>query len=352
MPGQSRTENSRGAIGGVGLLVGLVATSAIALLWPQIAGWVGVESDWDPLRLSKDAIWRLISLTMLCLGLVVKRSELQELRSAPLGVLVGLAIQTTCMPLFAFLACRLLRLDGELASGVILVGCVPGAMASNVLTMTARGNVSYSVSLTAVATLASPITVPILLSIFAGASENFSSTSGQLFLTVVLPIVLGFAAKELWAPLGRLAVHICPAVASVALLWIIASVVAGSRDVLFQISASVFIALLVINVAGYFAGSIAGRLASMPAAMRRALTLEVGMQNAGVGTGLASSLYGEETLAVIPTAAYTFGCMATGAILAAFCASRPTVDASGDVEQTESQSGEQVAETKSPDSTA
>ncbi|HBE70287.1 MAG TPA: hypothetical protein DDW52_19235 [Planctomycetaceae bacterium] len=332
-PGQLLTEKSNRSLGGLGLLLGLVATSAIALVWPQLASWFAIDADFDPFRLSKNAIWGLISVTMLCLGLVVERSELEQLRSSPLSVLVGLAIQTTCMPLFAFGACQLLQLEGQLASGVILVGCVPGAMASNVLTMTARGNVSYSVSLTAVATLASPITVPILLSIFADASTDLSSASGQLFLTVVLPIVIGFAAKEIWTPLQSLAARICPAIASVALLWIIASVVAGARDLLFQISASVFVALLVINIAGYLAGSVAGRVTRMPTAMCRALTLEVGMQNAGVGTGLAASLYGTDTLAVIPTAAYTFGCMATGTLLAAFWASRAIDDAPTECQQ-------------------
>ncbi|GAB5402085.1 MAG: bile acid:sodium symporter family protein [Aureliella sp.] len=302
----------------MGLLLGLVLSSGLAFFWPMLAG---NDTPIDPFQLSKNGLWLLVAITMLCLGMVVQRSELVELRRSPASVFAGLLIQTCCMPLLAWLATRVLQLEGELAAGVILVGCVPGAMASNVLTMTARGNVSYSVCLTAVATLASPITVPLLLSIFAGANVGGAdplATSRTLLITVVLPILAGFTAKELWAPVRMVATRVAPILAGVALLWIIASVVAGNRDRIAQIDASVFLALAAVNIAGYSAGWSAGKLIAMPASMRRALTLEVGMQNAGVGTALAATLYGSDSLAQIPTAAYTFGCMATGTMLAAF----------------------------------
>jgi BASS family bile acid:Na+ symporter len=104
--------------------------------------------------------------------------------------------------------------------------------------------------------------------------------------------------------------------ASIALLWIIATVVAGNRDKLLSVGAVLAGGLLAINVTGYAAGYVVGELAGLPDRCRRALTLEVGMQNAGLGTALAASLYGAATVATIPTAAYTFGCMFTGTVLA------------------------------------
>ncbi len=311
------------SLGGVGMLIALLASSGLAFFWPMLPIVSLEQTAFDPFRLNALGLQLLVSVTMLCLGMVVRREELAELRHAPWSVLLGLVAQCGCMPIFAWLAATTLQLDGDLAAGVILVGCVPGAMASNVLTMTARGNVSYSVCLTAVATLASPITVPLLLALFTTAESGAPpieplKTSWTLLTTVVIPILVGFACKELWPKVQSTSSVIAPPLASVALLWIIASVVAGNRDRLSQISVSVFSALLLLNLAGYFAGIVVGELARMTKPMRRALALEVGMQNAGVGTFLAVSIYGEGTLAQIPTAAYTFGCMLTGTMLAAF----------------------------------
>lgn len=331
-PSPDESQGTKRSFGGLGLLAGLIVTSGLALFWPTLLGNLGIEQNgFELFSVSKAGLWALVALTMLCLGMVVERSELGELRKSPTSVFIGVLIQTICMPLFAWTATRLLQLDGELAAGIILVGCVPGAMASNVLTMTARGNVSYSVCLTAVATLASPVTVPLLLTVFTGsdvAGADPLATSRTLLITVVLPILAGFTTKELWPFIRKAAKRIAPILASVSLLWIIASVVAGNRERLFQVDAMVFAALAILNLAGYSAGWFAGKFSGMPQSMRRALTLEVGMQNAGVGTALAATLYGTASAAQIPTAAYTFGCMATGTLLAAFwgSASTPQID--------------------------
>lgn len=299
------------------LFIALLVSSGAAYLWSPTIGF-------DPFVLPLEGIRTLVVVTMFCLGLVVRIEEFSELREHPLAVLMGVAVQCTLMPLLAWLVIIVLGLEGPLAQGVILVGCVPGAMASNVLTMTARGNVSYSVSLTSVATLLSPITVPLALSIVGGivnegAALNPWQQARLLLLTVVLPVVAGFVMKQFF-DFGSVAEKFAPLLASIALLWIIASVVAGNRDRLAQIQPTMLFALLLINLAGYAGGYLAGRLGRLPGSMTRALSLEVGMQNAGLGTFLAGSLFGEDSFALIPTAAYTFGCMLTGTILASIWA--------------------------------
>jgi BASS family bile acid:Na+ symporter len=191
-------------------------------------------------------------------------------------------------------------------------------MASNVLTNTAGGSVAYSVSLTSVATILSPISVPLVLWIVAGAhtEQSLSTAAVRLAVLVVLPTILGYLVARRSEPLRKVFAQYSSIVASFALLWIIASVVAANRGYLISVSGILVIALLAINVVGYIAGYSVGRLSRLPEHFRRALTLEVGMQNAGLGTALATSLYGAETIATIPTAAYTFGCMLTGTILA------------------------------------
>jgi BASS family bile acid:Na+ symporter len=108
--------------------------------------------------------------------------------------------------------------------------------------------------------------------------------------------------------------------ANLVILWIIAVVVALNRERLHQLSPTLLIALVAINVGGYLAGYGGGRLMRLPSAMRRALTLEIGMQNAGLGAVLSRSLFPDDPAVAIAPAMYTFGCMLTGTVLARFWA--------------------------------
>lgn len=298
------------------LLFWLVFTSVLAYAWPvqQLA----FDPFTPPDSIKSMLLWTLVSVAMFFLGTLVRREELIPLKRRPWWVGLGVLTQVLVMPAVAWGVTRVIPMEADLAAGVILVGCVPGAMASNVLTSTARGSVAYSVSLTSVATLLSPLTVPVVLWIVAGAEteESLMWSSLRLSVLVVLPTILGFAVCRIWESPQRLAQAWSARIASFTLLWIIVIVVASNRDHLMNVGWVLAMALLLINVIGYLAGWIVGGVAKLPEPFRRALTLEVGMQNAGLGTALAVSLYGDSTLATIPTAAYTFGCMLTGTILA------------------------------------
>jgi bile acid:Na+ symporter, BASS family len=302
------------------LLMWLLLSCAAAFFWPS--AWV------DPFRLDSASLWRLITLTMFILGTLVRETELQELRRRPLAVLAGVLLQCTAMPAAALATVALLGLEGDLRLGVILVGCVPGAMASNVLTHAARGNVSYSISLTAMATLLSPLTVPLLLGLLVGLQDAGSRIDGtqvalSLLRHVILPVVAGYLIVRYFVPGRRMAERFGPLIAGGAICWIIASVVAGNRQTLGSLAPALVLGLLLINLLGYLAGYLGGAAGGFPESMRRALTLEVGMQNAGLGTALAAGLLGDATTATIPTAAYTFGCMLTGTLLARWWARAP-----------------------------
>ena len=118
--------------------------------------------------------------------------------------------------------------------------------------------------------------------------------------------------------------------ANLVILWIIAVVVAANRDKLAKGSWDVFVPLLFVNVLGYLAGYVAATLAKLPESMRRALTLEVGMQNAGLGTMLAFTFFKDRPAATVPTALYTFGCVFTAMLLAhvwsSYCATPEEVE--------------------------
>lgn len=310
------------------ILFWLLVSSGVALFWPASA--IGV----DPFVLPGWGLWILIALTMFCLGALVRPDELTPLKAKPWWVALGVGTQMMAMPLAAWAVTQVNPMAPELAAGVILVGCVPGAMASNVLTHTAGGSVAYSVSLTTVATLLSPISVPLVLSLFSVQTDAAMlkpvRTSLLLFLTVVLPTICGYLCSRTSKRLKSL-LDWAPVVASICLLWIIASVVAGNRSTLLSVAIDLVGALLLLNLAGYVAGYGVGRGCGLPSSYRRALTLEVGMQNAGLGTALAATLYGAGSTATVPTAVYTFGCMLTGTILAVSWRKKmPAVPASTD----------------------
>ena len=301
------------------LLLWLTLLGVVAYFWTDL-----LPSSIDPFIFTAPWLNYLFAVTMLAIGSLLPRDEIRQVARRWPTVLGGTFIQYTAMPLAAYGVGRLLGLDGPLMIGVIMVGCVPGAMASNVLTLMAGGNVSYSVSLTTSATLLSPIVAPLLLKLALGQWVDFPAlkVSFQLCWMVVIPVVVGHLLSrcfECWANIMR---RIGSTVANLTILWIIAVVVASNRDTLggFEGGTTTILglaaALAAVNLFGYASGYAGGLLMRIPAGMRRALTLEVGLQNAGLGTVLAMDLFGNDPKIAIAPAMYTFGCMFTGTILA------------------------------------
>lgn len=297
----------------------LVLLCWVAYCWPAWYGHFLPESSVsDPFLATKGCLGYMIAVTMLAIGSLLPREEVMQVFDRWPTVLGGTAIQYMSMPLLAYGIGRLFGLEGPWMIGIVMVGCVPGAMASNVLTMIARGNVSYSVSLTTSATILSPLVVPWVLWLALGQMvEDFPV--GKVFIDlcwmVVLPVVVGHTLSRVWSGWAAAARMVGAIIANLTILWIIAVVVAANRGGVSELDFRLIAALLMVNLCGYAAGYGSGRTMGLPETMRRALTLEIGMQNAGLGTTLAMGLFADERIA-LPAALYTFGCMFTGTILA------------------------------------
>lgn len=320
------------------LLVWLVLLCWVAYCWPTWYRYCLPDTAFfDPFVATKGWLGYMIAVTMLAIGSLLPREEVMQVFRRWPTVLGGTLIQYSSMPLLAYGIGRLFGLEGPWMIGIVMVGCVPGAMASNVLTMIARGNVSYSVSLTTSATILSPLVVPWVLWLALGKMvDNFPV--GKVFIglcwMVVLPVVIGHVLSRVWPIWQNAARMVGAIIANLTILWIIAVVVAANRDGVSQLEFGLIAALLTVNLAGYAAGYTGGRLMRLPETMRRALTLEIGMQNAGLGTTLAMGLFADERIA-LPAALYTFGCMFTGTILARVWAewSQHSEDAADTVEE-------------------
>ena len=177
------------------------------------------------------------------------------------------------------------------------------------------------------ATLLSPVAVPLLLGLALAAdksvSVSLSDVSLKLFLTVVGPVVAGHVLIKIFPSWEDRARKHGALIANLAILWIIAVVIGKNRERIDQVQLQLLLAFIVINLCGYGAGFLGGRTMRLPVPMRRALTLEVGMQNAGLGTWLALELFPGTAVAITP-AIYTFGCMLTGTLLANIWSRLPT----------------------------
>jgi BASS family bile acid:Na+ symporter len=202
--------------------------------------------------------------------------------------------------------------------GTVIVGCAPDAMASSVLTLLARGNVSYSVSLTITSTLISPLVVPAMMYVALGQHVGFPTgrATWELCWMVVLPVIAGHLASRTSTRCEALASRAGPLVADVTILWIIAVVVALNRQRLATVDGQLLGALTAVMLLGCAAGWLGGWAMRLPTPMRRALILGVGMQNAGLGTVLALDLFQHRPATAIPPAIYTFGSMFIGTLMA------------------------------------
>ena len=304
------------------LLGWLCISSFVAYVWP-------IQQLPDIFTLGGATLPYVICGTMFCIGWLLPRNELRELARRWPIVLLGTTVQYLTMPTLAFLMTRIVPMNDDLRLGVMLVGCVPGAMASNVLTLMAKGNVSYSLSLTTSATLLSPICVPLTLWFFLCEDmpgPAFGKTAYFLGWTVLLPTILGHLVGHRLQEYRPKFNPFAKAIASLAILWIISVVVGKNRESLSELTSLVFAAAIALNLLGYATGMVAGSAMRLSESMRRALVLEIGMQNAGLGATLASQIYQDRPSISIPTALYTFLCMFTGTMLARWWSRRPPAE--------------------------
>lgn len=238
------------------ILLWLLTSSGIAYAWPEITSLL--EASWPVLDLSVDpftacgstAINVLIVCTMFGVGSLLPIDEVNQILRRWTTVLAGTAIQYLSMPFLAWLIVLVAKPDPETAVGILIVGCVPGAMASNVLTLAARGNVSYSVSLTTSATLLSPIIVPIAMWLTFDDSIDYNGWTAVrlMLLQVVLPVVVGHLLSRFVDSYRSIAERYASTVANVSILAIIAIAVALNRSGVGQASMGLLGVLALLNV--------------------------------------------------------------------------------------------------------
>ena len=263
--------------------------------------------------------------TMLGIGCTMNFSDFEPLRRRPHLVLLGILVQFLVMPGCGFLIAKALRLPPDLFLGMILVGVVPGAMASNVIAYLAKTDVAYSIALTTTATLLSPLLTPALTYLYASTviQIDFLAMLLSILKIVILPLAIGFMLKHRFQRQIDKIHGTFPALSALCIAIICGMVVALNQSRIASLTGVLFLAIVVHNLLGYTGGYLGGMLLRFDPRRRRTLSIEVGMQNAGLGAVLAIKHFSPET-ALIP-AIFATWCVITASLLARFWGRQSTI---------------------------
>ena len=285
----------------------IILTAVVAYIWPEIFAWVQQGQ-----RASV-----ILGLIMLTMGLTLSVEDFRILLSRPLDILVGAAAQYTIMPLVAWTLSRVFHLDPFMSVGLILVGCCPGGVSSNIMSFLCRGDVAFSVGMTTASTLLSPFVTPLLVLLLAGAEIDVDAKG--MFLNILyvtlLPVAAGAVVNILSSKSECLKKWneqvlrpILPMWSVLCLACIVGGVIYTVKPQLveqgWKLIALTLLLVTLHNGAGYLLGYGVGHLFRFSTPKRRTLSIEVGMQNAGMATVLSRNFFANQAvLALNPMAA-------------------------------------------------
>lgn len=280
---------------GFSFTIWVIAAATLSMMFPSYVTDVGGFK-------TEVLIVPLIQLIMFGMGTAMGVKDFVGVLKMPKGVFIGLFLQFTIMPLLAFSLTLLFTFPPEIAAGVILIGCVPCGVSSNILNFLSKGNLALSITLTSFATLMAPFITPILMEKLAGqlipidAVGMMISIGKMIFLPLIAGIVFNkyFGSRSSWLNAAM------PLVAMAANVFIIAVIVAAGRDSLLTIGFTLFLAAVIHNGMGFLLGYWGSRLFKMNKRDSRTVAIEVGLQNGGMAAGIAYELGRAATMGLYP----------------------------------------------------
>ncbi len=260
----------------------------------------------------------LLGIVMFGMGMTLKISDFKVVFTKPKAVIIGILSQFVIMPLLAFVLVHLFNLDPALAVGVILVGSCPGGTSSNVMTYLAKGDVALSVGMTACTTILAPIVTPALVLLLGGEAINVSYVSMLMSIVqvVLVPIILGFVINYFFEKFAQAFSKVLPLISVIAICLIIMAVVAANAAKLMTVGWLIVVVVMLHNLCGYALGYGVGKLLGLSHDQMRTLSIEVGMQNSGLATSLATVHFAAMPLAAVPGTVFSVWHNISGAIYA------------------------------------
>ena len=271
----------------------VVLVGAAGAVFPASLSWIAPQV---PL---------LLGIVMFGMGMTIEFKDFRHLVRRPWDVGIGVLAQFTIMPLVAYLLTQAFSLPPDLAVGVILVGTCPGGTASNVITYLAKGDVALSVTMTMATTLLAPFVTPFLTLLLAGEEIAVNAPAMMLSIAemVLLPVLLGAALNHFFRRRVAYALTVLPLISALLVALLVGVVVSMSAPHLAEVGTLVALAVVLHNGFGLALGYALARLLGLSAAKRRAIGIEVGMQNSGMAASLALLYF--NPAAAIPAALFS-----------------------------------------------
>ncbi len=285
----------------------VLLAGAAALVHPPLFAWFSGSL----------IVWGL-AVIMLGMGLTLSLDDFRRVATVPGAVVAGVAAQYLIMPFLGWAAATLFALPTPLAVGVILVGCCPGGTASNVVCYLARANVALSVVLTTLSTFAAIVMTPLLTQLLAGTLVQVDGWG--LFVStlqvILLPVAAGLALNRLAPRAVARVLPAAPLISVAAIVMICASIIAQSADALVESGGRLVGAVFTLHAGGFALGYGFGRLLGYDVSIARTVSVEVGMQNSGLGAVLARRHFADPLTALPAAISATFHSVIGGALAA------------------------------------
>ncbi|GEL08214.1 bile acid:sodium symporter family protein [Salisediminibacterium halotolerans] len=284
----------------------VIFVSVIAFFTPDAFVWIAPY------------ITILLGVIMFGMGTTMRPEDFKIVLQKPFPVLFGVVAQFVVMPLAALGIAYAMQLPPELAAGLVLVGACPGGTASNVMVYLSRGDVPVSVAMTSVSTMLAPVLTP--LAVFLLADQWLPVGFADMFMSIVqviiIPIALGLLVSKLLPAAVDRAQSALPMVSVTAILLIVAAVISGNTENLVTSGIAVFTAVILHNSFGLLLGYFTAKSVGLDETKRRAISIEVGMQNSGLGAALATAHF--TPMAALPSAIFSVWHNISGPALVSF----------------------------------
>lgn len=288
----------------------IFAVVAIAMFYPQHFIQIG------DFKLSK-LIIPLLQIIMFGMGTTMTFNDFLGIIKTPRAVILGICCQFAIMPFLGFGIANLFGFPPEIAAGVILIGCSPSGLASNVMALIAKANVALSITITTFATLLAPVMTPLLMKTLAGQfiEINFWRMMWDIIQMIIIPIAIGFIINQYFKKTAAFLRGYLPFISMAGIALILMVMIAAGQKSLLNVGGLLIVAVFIHNLGGYLLGYSAGKLFRMSEADCRTVAIEVGMQNGGLASGLANQMGKIATVGLAPA---IFGTLMniTGSILA------------------------------------
>ena len=291
----------------------------LALVYPSAFAWF----------LDYGLITPGLQIIMLGMGLTLELSDFARVFRAPAPILWGVLLQYTVMPLLGWAMGYLFQLPTPFAVGLVLVCCCPGGTASNLITYLAKADVALSVSMTAFSTMLAAVCTPLLTTWIVGSRVDVDGWG--LFMStakvVLLPIAIGLLMHRYLPKLAEKLLPVAPAAAVLMIVLIVAAILAAQKDAVLGSGLQLLGAVVTAHMLGFFLGYLLGGLSGGFGNVARTISIEVGMQNSGLGAVLAQAHFANP-LTVIPSAISAIAHCIIGSALAAWWSRRPPPEVS------------------------